>query len=72
MTAKEYLKQALQLKQAIDCKQNQILELQAMAERTTSVYEALRVSGAPNRKTENATINLEAIYGKITGNIGCH
>jgi len=68
MVAKEYLRQTIELKKNIESKQNQIMELQAMAERTTSSYEALRVSGtASHRKLEDAVVRLSAVGDELAG-----
>lgn len=63
---KEYLNQAWDLKLDIERKQKQIIELQAMAERTTSSYDALRVSGtSEHSKLENAVIRLVSIRDEL-------
>lgn len=66
ITPKEYLRQALYLKQDIERKQNQIIELQSMAERTTGSYEALRVSGTTSHsKLEDAVVRLSEIGDEL-------
>lgn len=66
MTPKEYLSQAKDLKRKIDRKHQQIFELQAMAERTTSSCEALRISGTTSHsKLEDAVIKLSEIGDEL-------
>lgn len=73
ITAKEYLRQALNLKRDIDRKHNQILELQAMAERTTGSCEALRVSGTPNHsKLESAVVRLASVSDELSEDIAAY
>ena len=73
MTVKEYLRQAFCLKCDIERKQNQILELQAMAERTTGSYAALRVSGTTSRsKLENAVTRLADIGDELAKDLAAY
>ena len=66
MGVKEYLRQARHLKKKIEYRQNQIIELQSMAGRTTGSYEALRVSGTSSRsKVEDAIIRMDAVAEKL-------
>ena len=70
MTAKEYLNQAFELKRDIHRKQNQIAVLQAMAERATSTYQALRTSGTSKRsKLESAVDDMADIQTALAGQI---
>ena len=70
MGVKEYLRQARHLKKKIEYRQNQIIELQSMAGRTTGSCEALRVSGTSSRsKLEDAIIRIDSVAGKLANDV---
>jgi len=66
MTAKEYLRRAYTLDCEIKAKQLQIERLQSIANQTTGMYEALRVSGTSSRsKLENGVLDIMELKDEL-------
>lgn len=66
MTAKEYLSRAYNIDKRIEANYEEIQRLRAIAERATSTYSAVRVSGTDRRsKLEFAIERIDELERKI-------